>query len=300
MPRWTIAVAIAASTACTTPCDDLDARAADCKIAPSRYTDDRHSACTALREEVSISAFDPFAACVQEAECKDRAAIDRCEAEHFEASDACLHYRLWTAACGLEPTGTDEQCATLRDGMTETVFDEWVACITTDGCPQGDDPRYDRCQDVLFPPAAGQLIDACGLIIVWTEECADQAPDFFPVTETDVFECVTLAEPFSSESFLTYGECLTLIECDDIPGRLDCLLKLEVLDPGDAVPSCERLVTYSNTCGSDLGGGSVEACSRLFARFSPESLDTFVTCIEGRPCDDPNATLECAGFLEPQ
>lgn len=286
-------------TGCTTPCGELDARAHDCKTVPSRYADDRRAACTVLRQDVTAAAFDAFADCVGEAECRDPDAIDRCEAEHFpDPPDACRHYRLWAAACGLEPIGTEAECATLRDGMTDTVFEEWVACITTDGCPQGDDPRYDRCQDVLFPPAAGEIIDACVLIIAWTTECADQAPDFFPVTETNVGECVSLAEPFSSESFLTYGQCLSAIECDDIPGRLDCLLKLEVLDPGDAVASCERLVAYSNGCGSTLGGGSVEACSRLFARFTPGSLDAFVACLEGRPCDDPNATAECAGWLE--
>jgi hypothetical protein len=295
-----VATALALCAGCTTPCDALDARARDCHAAPSRYVDDRYAACTALREDLGTETFDRYASCVREAECGDRDAIERCEARHIgEDTASCLHYRLWAAACGLEPTGTNDDCATLRDGLSDAVFEQWVTCITTDGCPKGDDPRYDVCQDVLFPPAAGQLIDACVLLIQWTGQCADEAPDFFPVTETDLVGCVTLAEPFSSESFLDYASCLSEIACDDVPGRLDCLLRLELLDPTGATAPCERLVAYSNTCGTELGGGSVQACTRLFARFTPESLDDFVTCIEAQPCDQSDVTA-CVGLLQAQ
>ncbi len=296
--RALLVLALAGAAGCTTPCDDLDAHARACKLVPSRYSDDRFAACTAVRQETA--AFDAFAACVEQAECADRSAVDRCEAEHVGQADACLHYRLWGAACGLEPSGTEEQCATLRSAMTDAVFEAWVECITADGCPRGNDPRYDVCQDVLFPPAAGQLIDACVLIIEWTRACADAAPDFLPVTASNVLECVAQAGPFSSESFLEYATCLAEIACDDVPGRLDCLLGLEVLDPGDAVAPCERLVAYSNTCGVNLGGGSVEACSRLFARFTPASLGAFVDCVETYECGDPAAAADCAGLLELQ
>jgi hypothetical protein len=285
------------ASACATPCDELDARVRECRYHPGRHADDRVAVCPAVRAELGAVVFDRFAGCVSDARCDDAGAIDRCQAEHLTAPGACSRLRLWAAACGLEPTGIDPQCAGLSEGMSTATFDRWVTCITAGGCPRGDDPRYDRCQEVLLPDSVADLIDACAALVGWTEACAGQGPDFAPIEAMSLTECMTTAEPFQSDSFLAYGECLRPKACDDTAGRIECLLLLRFVDPPPAIPPCQRLQAFAEACQVPIGGGSVDACTRLFARFDPISLDAYAACLETRGCDDQAALIECTSHL---
>lgn len=302
--RWVTITSAAAcllnQAACSTPCDRLKSRTDDCRTTPGRYVDDRRSICTATRDELTPAEFDPFADCVAEAACDDTAAVRRCQDEQIDTEiTSCLQLKLWASACRLEPVGTDDDCETLNGSMGEFTFESWVDCITADGCPVPDDPRYDVCQQEILGPGAANLIDACVIVTAWTEECASQPLDI-PVSEMSFPECIAEAELFSSESYLNYGLCLQTVECNNFGLRLDCIFRLRLLDPSHQVVACERLITFAATCGSDIGGGSIDACSRLFARFTPESFDAYVTCIEAGPCDDPAASAQCFPLLDVQ
>jgi hypothetical protein len=284
--------------ACTSPCDALDARALECGFKTGRFADDDVAVCPALRAELGATTFDRFATCVSEAGCRDTEAVDRCEQRHLPADlTPCTHWRAWAAACGLEPMGVDAQCTGLSEGMTAETFDRWVACITAGGCPRGDDPRYDRCQEILLPGTVADVIDACVALTAWTEACAGQGPSFAPIEAMTLAECVTTAEPFTSESFLAYAQCLATKGCDDTAGRIECLLLLRFLDPAPAQAPCERLQAFADACEVPVGGGSVEACMRLFARFEPQSVDAYAACLETRGCDDEAALIECGSLL---
>jgi hypothetical protein len=287
--------------ACNTPCDRLDARASSCKSAPGRYVDDSRSVCTATREELGTATFDPFAECVLDSACDDIDAIAVCRDEHVEVEiTPCLDFELWASACGLEPIGTENDCETLARNFGEIGFAEWVACVTKEGCPIADDPRYDRCQEIILPPGGAGLIDACVIVSGWTTECAGGAPDYFPVVETSVAACLVEAEPFVAESYLEYARCLEQAACDDVTARVDCLLLLQLTDPSQAAGDCQRLVAYAESCLSSIGGGSVDVCARLFARFTPSSLASYVDCVTAAACDDAAASLACTALLDIQ
>ncbi len=286
-----------AGVACHTPCDALGDRAERCRFAPGRTTDDRLSLCAALRGE--RATFDRFAECVTDAPCGEVSAIDRCQAEHLGAElEPCDRLRLWAAACALEPVGLDRSCSGLSDGMSAETFARWVACITAEGCPRGDDPRYDRCQELILPRSLTDTLDACVLYTAWTEACADQGPSFAPVAASSLAECVALAEPFTPQSFLAYATCLTDKACDDLAGRIECLLLLTFVDPTPLAGACQRLLDYADSCQSPVGGGSLEACTRLFARFTPASVDAYAACLVARGCDDQAAVYECLSLLQ--
>ncbi|MBI5510474.1 MAG: hypothetical protein HY903_17085 [Deltaproteobacteria bacterium] len=286
---------------CQTPCEQLDRRAAGCELAPSTYADRHHAVCAATAAEVGAEPFAAFASCVLDAPCDDHGVIDRCQAQAgLEPGSPCRRYQLWAAGCGLEPRGTADACQTLTESMGELVFGNWVACVTDQGCPVERDPRYDRCQQELVPVGAISIFDACTVLGAWSAACSAMSPDVATVGGGDVASCITASQPFTAASFYDYAQCLAPIACDDLAGRIDCLFRLQPTDPTGTQAPCERILAYSGICGLDLGGGSVEACVRLFARFTGDSASAYATCLEGKPCDDPTASVECATLLRLQ
>ena len=296
-----LVLATALGAACGTPCGDLKSRAAHCGTASGPYIDERHSVCTATRNALGKESFDSFAGCVTDAACSDAQAIDRCSSAALNGDPTpCTWFELWASACGLEPPGTADDCQSMVSGMGDLVFERWVLCITADGCPQPDDARYDRCQEEILPHTTAQVIDACVLLNAWNQACADVSPDVGAVGGGDLAACVSAAAPFTADSYLAYAQCLSEVACDDLAGRLNCLFQLGFSDPTTATPACQRLVDFAAGCGTALGGGSVDACVRLYARFTEESLDAYVTCIEGLPCNDTTGQLGCIALLRLQ
>ncbi len=306
----TLLISLACTTtiagfACSTPCGDLAAHAEDCGFAAGRYADDRDSVCQQLRHDLLVdnepSAFDAFAACVVESECSDGEAIATCsEGEYPEAyADPCQRYRLWAAACGLEPLGTEDGCGDVEETAAAVPFADWVECITAGGCPLPDDDRYDECQDVV-PPAMLDLLDACLIIEDWTTACAEVVTSGVPVTETSLVECFIQAQPFTAASYLEYAECLEPVSCDDTLARYTCFgnLDLGVLDPTQVTSQCQELLAYAAHCNNGLGGGSIEACTTMFARVTPESFGAYIVCLKSYPCNDVAAGYECGEYLE--
>jgi hypothetical protein len=295
------ALAATLSAACGTPCGDLKARAAECHTAASPYVDERRSVCAATRDALGKSTFDSFATCVNDAACNDAQAISRCQSTTIAGDvSPCTRFTLWASACGLEPPGTADDCRSMLDGMGELVFERWVTCVTASGCPVPDDDRYDRCQDELLPRATAQIIDACVLLDGWNQACVDVSPGTGAVGGGDLASCIASASPFTAESYLAYAQCLSAVPCDDFAARLSCLTRLTLSSPGTANAACERLDTYSTACGLSLGGGSVDTCVRLFARFTTESLDAYAGCLEACACDDTAAQVECGVLLRLQ
>ena len=298
MLRTSVLLGVAASLACTTPCDDLKSRAHECRASPGRYVDDQESVCTEVRGELQAD-FDSFAACVEESPCDDNARIDRCQQQTLGEVTYCVRFKLWAAACGLEPIGVEDDCAALSEGMFGEGFARWVACVTDDACPRGDDDsRYEQCQEGIVPSTVTDLFDACFVIMQWSEQCAGNGFEPFVVHEMGLAQCLAEGEIFTASAYLEYAYCLEGIACDDIAGRLDCLLRLELIDPSPVIAPCERLIAFSDSCGSDLGGGSIDVCARLFARFVPASVDAFVSCVEQLPCGDADVAVVCAPRLQ--
>jgi len=110
------------------------------------------ASCENVRATYTPEVFDSFAGCIDASACADGNATARCmSTTHGLPSpiDSCTHLTLWSAACGLAPTGTENDCEGLMAGMLGPIFDEWVACITANGCPKDDDPRFKTC---IAPP----------------------------------------------------------------------------------------------------------------------------------------------------
>ncbi len=297
---WRLFVALVAAAGCTTPCDQLKANARDCNFARGRYVEAPASVCNTTRQALGDASFDTFADCILAAKdsCNND-AIDACLDSQTEgADDACLRYRLWASACGLEPVGTADDCASLRDGYAGSTFDRWVACVTDGGCPKDEDARYDACKNEVVPESATDVLDACMLITGWSARCGDTAIKLPVDTGTDLYTCVAQAELFTAASYLAYGICLDGVACDDLVGRLECFFALEFLDTSGSTSACERLTAYSATCGSTLGGETVDGCRRLFARFTADSVEAFVSCVEASPCGDTAAFASCMSVLQ--
>jgi hypothetical protein len=295
-----LAVVLLAASACTTPCEDLRAHAEECGAARGRWVDGEDSVCTTARQE-SGDAFDSFAECVTASSCDDAGAVERCEAEHLPAtgSNACMDYRVWSAACGLEPTGTEDDCNGVAESAGGPAFGDWVACVTAGGCPVADDPRWEVCRDAYLPQQATLLLDACVIVSAWTRECAGQSR-IIPVEEISVPMCLAQADPFTAESYWEYATCLQGIDCETVSARLDCLLRLEVQNRDRLDEQCEELIAFTDTCESLVAGGTVEVCIRTFGRFTAESIDAYSACLTAGECGDPELALSCGSLLELQ
>ncbi len=289
-----------AASACSTPCEELRQHAEECGGAAGRWADSQDSVCSAARQENGVE-FDAFARCVSESSCADAGAIDRCQSAHLPAAgeDACRHYRLWSAACGLEPAGTEDNCAGVAATAGGATFADWVSCVTAEGCPTADDARWQACRDAYLPDQATLLLDACILVQHWTSECAGKS-ELIPVEEISVPMCIAQADPFTAESYYEYATCLQGITCDSLSGRLDCLLRLEITERSRIEEQCEGLIAFTSACESLVAGGTVDACIRLYARFTADSIDAYSRCLEAGDCGDPQIALDCGNLLELQ
>jgi len=151
-----------------------------------------------------------------------------------------------------------------------------------------------------LPAGTAQVIDACVLLNAWNQACVDVSPDIGAVGGGDLGSCIAAAGPFTAESYLAYARCLGTVPCDDFAARLSCLTQLQLSAPDTANAACVLLTDYSAACGLSLGGGTVDACVRLFARFTAESLDAYVGCLEALACDATSAQVECGVLLRLQ
>jgi hypothetical protein len=294
--RPTLLTIIAAAAACADPCERLEQHARDCHFAESPYVAPEDSTCAAAEDELGDDDFDALTDCVTSSCDSDvSACIDE---QTSAAADPCTYLITWAAACSLEPAGFDDSCAELRQTFVGDTFADWVECVTASGCPERDDDRFDLCQEAVLPESPLELIEACVLIVDWTSRCAGIADELPVPVGTDYGTCIAQAEPFTTESYLAFAQCQDAVECDDLLGRISCLDALDFVDLGPAREACARLVTYSATCGSTLGGDSVDACEKTFARFTAASTSAFVDCVEGLSCGDPAALSTCSPLLE--
>lgn len=292
-------LALSGSTmACSTPCEALRERADDCESAAAPYVEDERSVCEATRRHLGSQVFDPFAECMLDQRCDSLDAVAYCQKEYIEEPDPCLRYRLWASACALEPTGTEDDCAAQRT-TTDVAFEAWSDCITEGGCPEEGDDRYDRCQDLLTSPQVptGGILNACMEITQWTEACRELTPETLPPEGASLAACLAQSSSFTADSWIDYAECLAAADCEDMVTRILCLDVLRVVDVSGAESFCARLMQYSQSCGINLGADSVENCAQVFARFTDESLEEYIACVEAVPCDQPAGTLQCAGAL---
>ena len=275
----------------TSTCDSLKAHAQECDGVDIRYVDREQALCGSMRQELTPEVFDPFASCINASECSDTEAIKTCQETHVTAAaeNPCLQYKLWSTACGLEPTGTEDNCRNASEGLTSDTFNAWVACMTGPGCPTSTDNRYSDCQKYIVPSSVTDALEACGLIIEWTEQCEGQTSGYLAVDAQDIGTCLIQTDVFTSASLLVYGTCLQDVECNDLALRLDCMAKLRFVDRSPAEAACESLIQYGTTCDVNLGfSGSSEICERVLATFTDASLQAYTECITSQQCRQPD------------
>jgi len=297
-----VATVVIGHAACSSPCERLRAHALGCEAAEVRYVPESESACAGIRKDVGKDHFDRFADCVTGSSCDDVDAVDRCAGKHVTGGvdDPCTHYRLWSAACGLEPAGFGPGgtgCGGVSSqSPAAPPLTFWVDCVTAGGCPTTGDDRYDTCQGSSGPSQLGTLIDACVLVQAWTTRCSQETSPI-PVQPTSVPECLVQAQGFTAASYLDYGQCLSRTACDSASGRLACLLMLAPLQNDRIGAQCQALVAFTETCGSVVAGSTVEGCRRLFAGVTEASLDAYSACLTAGECGDPQAAARCATLL---
>ena len=51
-------------------------------------------------------------------------------------------------------------------------------------------------------------LEACGLLVEWTENCSDETSGALAVDSQSVAACMLQLELFTGESMLTYAQCL--------------------------------------------------------------------------------------------
>lgn len=285
---------------CTTgTCDSLKAHAKGCDGVNIRYVEREQALCGSMRQELTAEIFDPFASCITASECSDNEAIKSCQETHVTAAsdNPCLQYKLWSTACGLEPTGTEDNCSDASQGLTSETFTAWVECMTGPGCPTSSDNRYSECQRYIVPTSVTDALEACGLIIAWTEGCEGQTSGYLAVDAQDITTCLVQTDVFTAASLLVYGTCLQDVACDDLALRLDCMAKLRFVDRSPAQAACESLIQYGTSCDVELGfRGSAEVCERLLATFTDESVQAYTDCITAGQCAEPDLET-CQGLL---
>ena len=275
----------------TSTCNNLKDHAESCGGMESRYVEREDALCGAVRQELSPEVFDPYASCVIASECSDSSAPKTCQETHVASAneDPCLQYRLWSTACGLEPTGTDDNCNDASQGLTSEVFTAWVECMMGPGCPLSSDNRYAECQRYVVPGGITDALEACGLIMDWQEQCEGQTTGYLAVDAQDIASCLAQTQVFTSESLLVYGNCLQEVECDDFALRLDCMAKLRFVDRSHAENACESLIQYATSCEVELGfSESADICERMLAPFTADSVDAYTACIVTDQCQQPD------------
>lgn len=280
-------------------CDNLKAHAKECGSVPARYVEREQEICGVLRAELTAATFDPYAQCMVESDCQDQQAIDSCQEAHVPAAsaDPCLQYQLWATACGLEPSGTEDGCNGATQGLTSDVFGAWVECMTSPGCPKESDSRFAECQRYVVPSSMTDALEACGLIIDWTEACEGQTSGYLAVDAQDITSCLLQTQVFTSESLLIYGLCLQDVACSDFAMRLDCMAKLRFVDRSHTENACLSLTEYATACELELGfEDSADLCERMLAPFTEASVEAYTACIIDDRCRQPDL-LVCQQML---
>ncbi len=280
------------SSACQkSTCDTLGARADTCDTARGRYVEREQALCTVVRNELGQATFDPFASCISDSKCDDPQTFQSCQEEHIPIAteDPCLRFKLWATSCSLEPTGTEDDCGGLSSGLTSDLFSSWVDCMTTDGCPAQTDNRYASCQEFIVPSGVTDALEACGLLVEWTEGCEGQTSGVLAVDTQNVAACMLQLELFTGESMLTYARCLEDVDCNDLAMRLQCLSELRFQQDSPIESQCETLIGFAQNCEIELDVESVDVCVRFFAPFTPESFDAYVACMTGSGCEGVDA-----------
>lgn len=297
--RALLLCSVVSIAACDTPCEALQGRAETCGTVPGSDDSSETAVCTAAKGVVEKGAFAELASCVSDTDCDDTGAVDACVTAALpEDAGACDRFTVWAAACGLTPADTSDDCTALSNTVAGGGFDRWVECVTVGGCPTVNDDRYARCQSEILPPVAQNLIDACTQVAAWQEACAGIALPLPTDIGGGFAGCIAQSELFTTESYLTYGTCLSEVECDDTTGRILCYLELEFINVRDEQEACAELVEFSATCDSPLGGESEDVCVRIFARFTAESVESFVGCVKEQSCGDEAAYANCSLLLE--
>jgi len=283
----------------TSICENLKEHAQECDGVASRYVEREDAICGSVRQELTPEVFDPYASCMVASECNDDTAIKSCQETHVASANEnpCLRYRLWSTACGLEPTGTGDNCSDASQGLTSDIFSGWVDCMVDPGCPTSSDNRYAECQRYVVPSSITDALEACGLIIDWTEKCEGQTSGYLAVDAQDITTCLVQTQVFTSESLLVYGICLQDVECDDFALRLDCMAKLRFVDRSPVEAACATLVQYATSCEIELGfSESTDICERVLAPFTAQSVEAYTACVTAEECREPNLET-CQGLL---
>ena len=298
--RVTLIILLFLSTAACqkSTCDSLGARADTCDTARGRYVEREQALCTVVRNELGQNTFDPFASCITGASCEAANTFQSCQQEHIPAAseDPCLRFKLWASSCSLEPSGTEDNCGGLSSGLTSELFSSWVDCMTTDGCPAQTDNRYAACQEFIVPSGVTDALEACGLLVEWTEDCSDETSGALAVDSQSVAACMLQLELFTGASMLTYAQCLQDVECNDLAMRLQCLSELRFQQDSPIESQCESLINFAQSCEIELNVESVDVCVRFFAPFTPASFETYVTCMTGSGCEGVDAAT-CSSLL---
>jgi hypothetical protein len=278
---------------CTQPCDELDAWAAGCGVAPRWDTNSPSAACAQVTRRFSRSQLDTFGACVQGVACDDSAGLLECvdTASGTDAPVACHHLTLWGAACGLDPAGIKDNCAGYQGSADTQQFGLWVDCVTAGGCPtSSEDERFGRCQSTFVPTGATDWVDACTAIAQWNQRCF--------ALQTSLTGCLLEAQQYTPASYSAYAQCLAQTACDDTASQLSCQAQRAVPDRERARTACERIITWSTTCGvSATVGGNIDTCMTTLARFSAASIDAYADCITRIDCAQSQTAAMCTDRL---
>jgi hypothetical protein len=283
---------------CTSPCQKLKNNAEHCTYAQGVYVDSRDSLCAKTREAIGIEPLTAFADCVNVSACDSPSAHKTCQKLHLPETltTDCGNYRTWALACGLEPRGIGDDCASLIETVGKPVFSDWVTCVSNAGCPTPQSQAYTQCQSDVGGSVA-TILDACNRLVTWSTACGEQAIGSFTLDETSFSECIAQAQPFTIESYALYATCLEGLQCDAMVDRLICLGSLELTDRTSIEAQCAELINFSSACDSLAGGGTVEICEANFHRFSPDSLQNYIDCLKSKPCEDRDAVRECSPLL---
>jgi hypothetical protein len=284
---------VALGSACTQPCDDIDAWAARCGAAP-RWSDESSSAaCSDVTRRFSRSQLDTFGSCVTGLSCNDPAGLLECvdNASGTDAPIACHHLLLWGSACGLDPAGTRDDCASYQGTADTQQFALWVDCITSEGCPtSSEDERFGRCQSTFVPSGATEWVDACTTIGAWNQRCFALQPS--------LAGCLLEAQQYTPASYSAYATCLSEAACDDAASQLACLALRKVPDRERARTACQRILTWSTACGVSASvGDNVDTCMTTLARFTTASINAYADCITVIDCSQTQSAALCSDRL---
>ncbi|MEE2962388.1 MAG: hypothetical protein VYA34_16765 [Myxococcota bacterium] len=283
----------------SSPCEALKERSHLCGQPKSRYVDSSQSLCHQVRRELTPQRFDPFADCVLKTACYESRAVNDCAetALKLTGANSCEKYRVWSAACGLEPTATDDNCSALSQGVASNVFSSWVECVTKPGCLKENDDRFDTCGSTLSAPPTVMALQACSIIVQWSQGCDLPNLGGFKLEAEDIGSCLLQTELFSVESLFEYAKCIQPLQCEELEERLACINEFRLAPKPPTDSNCEELINYLEHCNTNLGFTNKKACNRIFVNFSEESFSEYTNCITSANCE-AEAPGECSAKLK--